>query len=166
MRNRRRLCYSAPMRIHRMTSIALLTTLMAGGAGCGRQPGGKALAVVNGQPITEQDVTERLAKLSPAYRQALGNDRHRLLEEMVLEVLLLQEASRRGLDRDQEVRRLLLEARKQIIFELQRYVPEQQYYVYANSIMITGTWQPYVKNYGPNTTFDYGSRVAALWLER
>ena len=103
------------MRIHRMTSIALLTTLMAGGAGCGRQPGGKALAVVNGQPITEQDVTERLAKLSPAYRQALGNDRHRLLEEMVLEVLLLQEASRRGLDRDQEVRRLLLEARKQIM---------------------------------------------------
>jgi hypothetical protein len=32
--------------------------------------------------------------------------------------------------------------------------------------MVTATWQPYVKNYGPNQTFDYGSRVAALWLER
>jgi len=32
--------------------------------------------------------------------------------------------------------------------------------------MITGTWQPYVKNDTPNTTFDYGSRAAALWLER
>jgi len=32
--------------------------------------------------------------------------------------------------------------------------------------MLTGTWQPYVKNYVPNFTFDFGSRVAALWLER
>ena len=42
----------------------------------------------------------------------------------------------------------------------------QQYYVYTNANMITGTWQPYVKNYAPNTTFDYGGRAAALWLER
>ncbi len=32
--------------------------------------------------------------------------------------------------------------------------------------MMTGSWQPYVKNYAPNQTFDYGSRVATLWLER
>ena len=25
---------------------------------------------------------------------------------------------------------------------------------------------PYVKNYTPNPTFDYGGRAAALWLER
>ena len=59
-----------------------------------------------------------------------------------------------------------LEARKKIIIEFQRYVAEQQYYVYGNSNMITSTWQPYVKNYAPNQTFDYGSRVAALWLDR
>ncbi len=59
-----------------------------------------------------------------------------------------------------------LEVRKKIIYEFQRYEAEQQYYVYANSIMITATWQPYVKNYAPNQTFDYGSRVAALWLDR
>jgi len=59
-----------------------------------------------------------------------------------------------------------LEARRQIIFAIQRYVAEQQYYVYANSITTTASWQPYVKNYGPNHTFDYGSRVAALWLDR
>jgi hypothetical protein len=45
-------------------------------------------------------------------------------------------------------------------------VATQQYYVYTNSIMITGTWQPYVKNYAPNPRFDYGGRAAALWLER
>jgi peptide/nickel transport system substrate-binding protein len=59
-----------------------------------------------------------------------------------------------------------LEARKKIIFDIQRYAAEQQYYVYTNSVMVTSSWQPYVKNFAPNLTFDYGSRVAALWLDR
>jgi len=59
-----------------------------------------------------------------------------------------------------------LTARKQLIFDIQRYIAEQQYYVYTSSNMVTGTWQPYVKNYAPNPTFDYGGRAAALWLDR
>jgi peptide/nickel transport system substrate-binding protein len=59
-----------------------------------------------------------------------------------------------------------LEARKKIIFDIQRYVTEQQYYVYTNVTVITGSWAPYVKNYAPNHSFDYGSRAAALWLDR
>jgi peptide/nickel transport system substrate-binding protein len=59
-----------------------------------------------------------------------------------------------------------LEVRKQLIFDIQRYAAEQQYYVYLLSPMLTGSWQPYVKNYAPNSSFDYGSRVAALWLDR
>ena len=59
-----------------------------------------------------------------------------------------------------------LEARKKIIFDIQRYAAEQQYYVYTNVVVITASWAPYVKNYGPNHTFDYGSRAAALWLDR
>jgi peptide/nickel transport system substrate-binding protein len=59
-----------------------------------------------------------------------------------------------------------LEARKKLIYDIQRYAAEQQYYVYLHSSMITGTWQPYVKNYAPNLTFDYGSRAAVLWLDR
>jgi peptide/nickel transport system substrate-binding protein len=67
----------------------------------------------------------------------------------------------------QEQRRVKdLEARKQLIFDMQRYAAEQQYYVYLFSPMVTGSWQPYVKNYAPNLTFDYGSRIAALWLDR
>jgi hypothetical protein len=30
----------------------------------------------------------------------------------------------------------------------------------------TGSWYPYVKHYAPNTTYDYGGRSAALWLDR
>ena len=59
-----------------------------------------------------------------------------------------------------------LEARRQLIYDIQRYEAEHQYYVYLNSVTITGTWQPYVKNYSPNQSFDYGNRAAALWLDR
>jgi peptide/nickel transport system substrate-binding protein len=59
-----------------------------------------------------------------------------------------------------------LEARRKIIHDIQRYAAEQQYIVYTTSNMITASWAPYVKNYSPNITFDYGSRAAALWLEK
>jgi peptide/nickel transport system substrate-binding protein len=59
-----------------------------------------------------------------------------------------------------------LEARKKIIFDIQRYAAEQQYFVYTNVVVVTPSWAPYVKNYSPNITFDYGSRAAALWLDR
>jgi len=31
---------------------------------------------------------------------------------------------------------------------------------------ITGSWQPYVTQYVPNQSFDFGNHAAALWLER
>jgi peptide/nickel transport system substrate-binding protein len=58
------------------------------------------------------------------------------------------------------------DARKKLIVDIQRYLAEQQHYVCLVSPMYTTSWPPYVKNLLPNVTFDYGSRVAALWLER
>jgi peptide/nickel transport system substrate-binding protein len=67
----------------------------------------------------------------------------------------------------QEQRRLKdPEARKQLIFAIQRHAAEQQYYVYLSSQVVTASWQPYVKNYAPNLGADFGSRVAAVWLDR
>jgi peptide/nickel transport system substrate-binding protein len=57
-------------------------------------------------------------------------------------------------------------ARKQLIFDIQRYAAEQQYYIYLSSQIITTSWQPYMKNYAHNLTFDYGSRIAVTWLDR
>jgi peptide/nickel transport system substrate-binding protein len=57
-------------------------------------------------------------------------------------------------------------ARKQLIFDIQRYAAQQQYYVYLSSQIITSSWQPYLKNYAHNLTFDYGSRIAVTWLDR
>ncbi|HSF34287.1 MAG TPA: ABC transporter substrate-binding protein, partial [Candidatus Tectomicrobia bacterium] len=59
-----------------------------------------------------------------------------------------------------------LETRRKLIVDIQRHAAEQQYYVYLFSVAITGSWQPYVKNYAPNLNFDYGGRAAALWLDR
>ena len=56
-----------------------------------------------------------------------------------------------------------LETRRKIIHDIQRYAAEQQYYVHVLVPMVTASWAPYVKNYGPNITFDYGSRAATLW---
>jgi peptide/nickel transport system substrate-binding protein len=59
-----------------------------------------------------------------------------------------------------------VEARKHLVFDMQRYAAEQQYYVYLFSGIVTASWQPYVKHYAPNFTHDYGGRAAALWLDR
>jgi peptide/nickel transport system substrate-binding protein len=66
----------------------------------------------------------------------------------------------------EQMRTKELEARRKLIFDIQRYAAEQQYYVYLYCVGITGSWQPYVKGYAPAPNFDYGSRAAALWLER
>jgi ABC-type transport system substrate-binding protein len=59
-----------------------------------------------------------------------------------------------------------LTARRRLIFDIQRRIAEQQYYVFTISLTYTCSWQPYVKNYAPNLSFDYGGRVAALWLDK
>jgi peptide/nickel transport system substrate-binding protein len=59
-----------------------------------------------------------------------------------------------------------LAARKQLIFDIQRYEAEQQYYVYLACPMVTGSHQPYVKNYAPNALEEYGMAAAMLWLDR
>ncbi len=101
---------------HRFSRVAggLLGALLLAAVGCSGA-GGKTLAVVNGDVITDTEVSRRMEKLPASYRQALGSDRRRLLEEMVLETLLFQEARKRGLDRDPQVRELLVEAKRQIM---------------------------------------------------
>jgi hypothetical protein len=44
--------------------------------------------------------------------------------------------------------------------------PEQHCYIYLYCVGLTGSRQPYVKNFAPNLSFDYGDRSAALWLDK
>jgi ABC-type transport system substrate-binding protein len=59
-----------------------------------------------------------------------------------------------------------LAARQQLIFDIQRYEAEQQYYVCLACPMQTGSHQPYVKNYAANALEEYGMAAAVLWLDR
>jgi ABC-type transport system substrate-binding protein len=59
-----------------------------------------------------------------------------------------------------------VETRRKLVLDIQRYAAEQQYYVYLINVGLTASWPPYVKNYAPSPSFDFGNRAAALWLDR
>ena len=56
--------------------------------------------------------------------------------------------------------------RKEMIFDIQRYISQQVYYLFDASVSCVSAWKPYVKNYGPNIGHDVGGRLAVAWLER
>jgi ABC-type transport system substrate-binding protein len=59
-----------------------------------------------------------------------------------------------------------LAKRKELIFEIQRYLAKQQYYIQLPSTVPVGVWDGALKNYGPNFGYDYGGRLMAAWLDR
>jgi peptide/nickel transport system substrate-binding protein len=56
--------------------------------------------------------------------------------------------------------------RREIVYDIQRYLAEQVYYYYDPSASTVAAWEPYVKNFAPNLGHDYGGRLMAAWLEK
>ena len=56
--------------------------------------------------------------------------------------------------------------RREIIFEAQRHIAKQQWYVQLWSGVYVGVWDGALMNYGPNLGYDYGGRLMAAWLDR
>jgi peptide/nickel transport system substrate-binding protein len=56
--------------------------------------------------------------------------------------------------------------RREVIFDIQRYLARQQYYVQLPSAVYVAVWDAALKNYGPNVGYDYGGRLTAAWLDR
>jgi peptide/nickel transport system substrate-binding protein len=56
--------------------------------------------------------------------------------------------------------------RREVIFDIQRHLAKQQYYVQVASGVYIAVWEGAVKNYGPNLGYDYGGRLQAAWLDR
>jgi peptide/nickel transport system substrate-binding protein len=67
---------------------------------------------------------------------------------------------------DEQRRTLDTEARRQQLFAIQRYLAEQMYYVPAYTGFTVGSWQPHVKNYMVNNSYDFGSRLINTWLDK
>jgi peptide/nickel transport system substrate-binding protein len=56
--------------------------------------------------------------------------------------------------------------RREIIYDIQRHLAKQQYYVQMPSGVYIAVWEGGLKNYGPNMGYDYGGRLMAAWLDR
>jgi peptide/nickel transport system substrate-binding protein len=56
--------------------------------------------------------------------------------------------------------------RREIVYDIQRYLAEQVYYHYDPSVSTVAAWEPYVKNFAPNLGHDYGSRLMVAWLDK
>ena len=56
--------------------------------------------------------------------------------------------------------------RREIVYDIQRYLAEQVYYAYGASVSTVSAWEPYVKNFAPNIGHDYGGRLMAAWISK
>ena len=56
--------------------------------------------------------------------------------------------------------------RREVVFDIQRHLAKQQYYVQLPSPTHVAVWDGALKNYGPNHGYDYGGRLMAAWLDR
>ena len=103
---------------HRILSILLVAAVFAGVlAGCGKSKAkeDKVIATIGSRPIMMSDFNKKIGKL-PAYYQTIAEqNRERFLDEMILETLLYEEAVRKSLERDEEVKSVLAEAKKKIL---------------------------------------------------
>ncbi len=77
----------------------------------------KVLAVVNGKKITEKELNERINSLPPNFNTLKKNPQFKkmMLENMVREELLYQEALKEGIDKLPEVKKEIEMAKRQII---------------------------------------------------
>jgi len=87
------------------------------------------------------------------YPEELKNQSH-IVDNKVAEMLVRQ---RRTFDQAK---------RREIIYDIQRHLAKQQYYVQMPSGVYIAVWEGAIKNYGPNMGYDYGGRLMAAWLDR
>jgi len=87
------------------------------------------------------------------YPEELKNQSH-INDPVVADMLVRQ---RRTLDAAK---------RRDIIYDIQRHLAKQQYYVQMPSSIYVAVWEGALKNYGPNMGYDYGGRLMASWLDR
>ncbi len=56
--------------------------------------------------------------------------------------------------------------RREILYDIQRYLSKQVYYHYGPSFKVVVAWDAAVRNFAPNIGHDYGGRLVAAWLDR
>ena len=104
------------MKLYRYIALFIILPLVVF-SGCGREPSpeDKALVTVADKSITIKDFKNKLSKLPKHYQAVAEKNKKNLLDDMIVESLFLEDAVRKGIDKDKEVKDVLVEARKKII---------------------------------------------------
>lgn len=99
-------------------ATVLLLAGLAGCFGCSRQ-GMSALATIGSRVITTNEFKERIQQLPAQYQSLIRNDEDKkvLLEAMVKEQLIVQEARERNIDKDKAIRNKIDAVVNQVLLE-------------------------------------------------
>jgi len=84
-------------------------------SGCAKRAKEDVVATVNGKPITVTMLDTKIEKLPQYYQTFAAQHKKEVVDEMVVEELLYDEAKRRKLDRDPDVKELIADANRKIL---------------------------------------------------
>jgi peptide/nickel transport system substrate-binding protein len=56
--------------------------------------------------------------------------------------------------------------RKQIVYDIQRYLAEQALFGANGSVKVVSAWDSHIKGFMPNNGFDFGGRMMAAWIDK
>ena len=98
-----------------MVSAVILSCIGLYGCGKAGKDGRKVIATVSNRAITIAAFKARIDRLPAYYQRIIKNNLKRYLDETIMEMLLYEEAIRRKLDNNKEVKEIINEARKKIL---------------------------------------------------
>lgn len=101
--------------LRRSLSVFFVLAVTSSYAGCKAKVEEKVLARAGEQTITESEFVEQIRSLPREFRSIAVERRKEFLEDMLSERLLVEEAEKRGVEKDPEVQDLLKAARRKII---------------------------------------------------
>jgi len=99
-------------KISLLLSLAVLVSL----SGCGGHSDKEILVRIDKKhTITLKDFNDRITRLPKRYQDVIKKNKRQFLDEVVIDVLLYNEALRQKLERDEDVKKVMEEAKKKII---------------------------------------------------
>lgn len=97
--------------------VCVLVAMVFCGSSCGKPPvkDEDILVTIGNTRITVTDFNERVSNLPDRYREIAQKRKAAYIQELINDTLLYQEAVRKELDKDEEVKKVIDEARKKIL---------------------------------------------------
>ncbi|NQT95409.1 MAG: peptidylprolyl isomerase [Candidatus Omnitrophica bacterium] len=99
----------------RLLITIILILSLSGVTGCAKRAKEDVAAVVNGKEITVSMVEEKIEKLPPQYQTFAAQHRKEIVNEMVIEQLIYEEAKKRKLQKEGDVKDLIEEATRKVL---------------------------------------------------